>query len=272
MKPSTRHSSSAGQPHPPHAPSPPRRGPDPFAFLCEACGYHLAGIADMPACPECGTPISDSLPARREGSPWQKRRSIASALATDWALLRHPIRFWRVVRLHKPISTGLLIANITLSALIPTLALTLVMRLPTHRLNFAYLPFFFMGGVLIYTVLSAVEFLGLPFFAARRGWRVPIDAAFVIIAHASAGWLISGVGVALAYLAHNLLQTYAPAFASKPLVGGVGGVGGGGGFSPANMLLVAHFVLFLVGVVAFSLLSGAGWQALRFANRLPPQE
>ncbi len=259
MDPSTHHPLSAGQSN---ASSPPRSGPDPFALLCEACGYPLAGIADMPACPECGTPISDSLPARREGSPWQKSRSITSALATDWALLRHPIRFWRVVRLHQPIATGLLIANITLSALIPTLALALVMRLPTHRLNFAYLPFFFLGGVLIYTILSAIEFLGLPFFAARRGWRVPIDAAFVIIAHASGAWLISGVGVALAWIAHNLLLTYAPAFASRPLAGGA---------SPANMLLVAHFVLFLVGVVIFSLLSGAGWRALRYANRLPPR-
>lgn len=259
MDPSTHHPLSAGQPN---ASSPARRGPDPFTLLCEVCGYPLAGIADMPACPECGTPIDESLPDRREGSPWQKRRSIASALATDRALLRHPIRFWRVVRLHQPRAAGLLIANITLSALIPTLALALVMRLPTHRLNFAYLPFFFLGGVLIYTVLSAIEFLGLPFFAARRGWRVPIDAAFVIIAHASGAWLISGAGVALAWITYNLLLTYAPTFASRPLAGGA---------SPATMLLVAHFVLFLMGVVTFSLLSGAGWQALRYANRIPPR-
>lgn len=45
--------------------------------LCETCGYDLTGSDAQGRCPECGTPVADSLqPDRRIGPPWEQRRSL----------------------------------------------------------------------------------------------------------------------------------------------------------------------------------------------------
>lgn len=157
----------------------------------------------------------------------------------------------------------LLAINIVVAALLPTLALLVTMCGPVRHMNARYLGWFFLGGVTLISLLTAIEFAGLPIFARKRGWRVPRDAAFVIVAHASAAWIISGIGVALVWATWTLADFYVPAILTRR-VGTLGTIG--------DAMIPALCAVFVAGMVAFSLLAGAGWRALRFANRLAPGE
>lgn len=205
--------------------------------------------------------MAQSLPIHRRGSKWQRQPTVLSLIRTNWGVLRHPNRFWSDVRLHEPRVVWLLLANIAIAALLPTLALLGSMVGPVRHLNVRYLGFFFLGGAALMALLTAIEFAGLTFFARQRGWRVPHDASFVIVSHASVGWIISGLGVALVWVAWTLVDFYNPSLLATRL-GSFGVVG--------DTLAQAIGGAFVAGMVVFSLLAGAGWRALRFANRLAP--
>ncbi len=253
-------------PHPPTtiaAPKPPRRrrASDPARLLCEECGYPLEELDSEFPCPECGQPIVQSLPHRRRGSLWQRDPTPLSLIRTNWHVLWRPRRFWRDVRLDQPRAGLLLCINILIAWLIPTLALLVTMFGPFRNMNVPYLIFFFVCGTLFIACLTAIEFAGLPFFAARRGWRVPPDASFVIVAHASAAWIISGAGVALLWVTWTLIDFYAPVILSRR-VGSMGTL--------KDMIFPACIAVFILGMVIFSLLAGSGWKSLRYANRASP--
>jgi len=40
---------------------------------CPESGHMLEALPNEPNCPECGKPISESLPERRAGTPWQRK-------------------------------------------------------------------------------------------------------------------------------------------------------------------------------------------------------
>lgn len=207
--------------------------------------------------------MEQSLPIHRRGSRWQRKPSFSSLVATDWGTLRHPVRFWADVRLHEPRVGLLLVCNIAIAALLPTLALLLSMCGPVRHLNPRYLGSFFLGGMVLMGFLTAIEFLGLSFFASRRGWRVPRDASFVIVSHASAGWIISGLAVSLIWVTWTAIDFYRPSLLGTSL-GSFGVLG--------DALAPAITVAFISGMIVFSLLAGAGWRGLRYANRLAPGE
>ena len=45
--------------------------PDPTDVLCERCGYVLTGLPEAGRCPECGTPVADSIGTARLPPPWE---------------------------------------------------------------------------------------------------------------------------------------------------------------------------------------------------------
>jgi len=71
---------------------------------CEDCGYLLLGLPLDTRCPECGTPVADSLPAgRRKPLDWhrnaRKPRGLADLLRLHVFIL-HDGRFFRFVPIH----------------------------------------------------------------------------------------------------------------------------------------------------------------------------
>ncbi len=75
---------------------PPRRGHE---RLCERCGYNLAARTLDERCPECNTPVRESLaPNARRGSAWERRPGWRTFFADSGLCLLRPGAFY--ARLH----------------------------------------------------------------------------------------------------------------------------------------------------------------------------
>src|SRR5271155_5236940 len=74
------------------------RVPEMTDLLCEACGYVLNGLPDNSRCPECGTPISESIGNRRQAPAWESQSSrTAGFFQTSAAVLFRPTHFYRTL-------------------------------------------------------------------------------------------------------------------------------------------------------------------------------
>src|SRR5437870_8250093 len=73
--------------------------PEESALLCEKCGYIINGIATDSLCPECATPIAQSLPTLRQPPIWETE--IGSSTARFWRtsvqVIFSPARFYRSI-------------------------------------------------------------------------------------------------------------------------------------------------------------------------------
>jgi hypothetical protein len=74
---------------------------------CDDCGYLIIGLPLDSRCPECGTPVRESLPdGRRRQTAWQQHqfelRGFVDLLRTHWAVLRSSAFFRRL-----PVHSGL---------------------------------------------------------------------------------------------------------------------------------------------------------------------
>lgn len=219
---------------------------DPDKFLCERCGYELAGIEPEMPCPECGMPVAASQPERRTGSPWQRGPGPIAWARTVLLVLFQPRKFWRIVRPEPGRSLGLLAVNLAVSV-----AMIMPILVSLHA-SMLYIASFFVVGIMLLAALTSIEFTGIRFLGARHGYRVTAAVALSVVGHASVGWLISGVGVTAAGVVLKEL------FASmRPFPRGV----------QPFALIAAVFGPIIVAMVVFSLLSGVGYHAMRFANR-----
>jgi hypothetical protein len=206
------------------------------ATLCERCGYVLDGIGADEVCPECGTPVRESLPEARHGSGWQRRPGIGSWLRVSWQALVHPLvlfrsmrpvadrRTWLLLWLNVAIGTGapgvmwFIVAKlvsgpgIAVWYLRPALAAstpasnsgTLVIwgdLLVPRPMWVAAIAIPAMAGTLL--ALTWIETVGVRFFGSRRGWRVTWPIALSVCAHASIGWALGGVLHAIVPLART---------------------------------------------------------------------
>jgi len=232
-----------------------RRAPVRSPFLCERCGYTREGLdPEIAKCPECGTPARDSLPARRPGTPWQMRRTPWSYLRTVYVVLGFPLSSWSDVRFTDSRAPSLLaITLIGAGALASFGSLGGVA-------DWSYTLWFWLGFTLAISVLTLIEMLGLHVFGRRRSFRMTGNVPFVICAHAASAWWIAALGMALVFQVTHLLVRADLAI--------------GRWLQRPVLLLVweaplAHLLLmgaFVVGMVSYSLLAGAGFHALRHVN------
>ncbi len=212
--------------------------PDPSTLLCERCGYPLTGLPEEARCPECGTPIFDSLPVRRSGSPWQAGPSARAWLAGAGAMLRHPVATWAAVRATDDTATfGLLILNITLAAVGATVWLHWVLP----ALVLLLLPFAIF-------LLTLIEYAGIRTFGKVRRRRITRPVATAIVAHASYGWLFGSLAGILLRAVVLLLDSSMARPIGPTWLLGVAGAGA------------------LAALLWFEILVYLGVRAMRFAN------
>ncbi len=224
-------------------------------FLCERCGYVLEGL-DLAhgACPECGQPARDSMPARRAGTPWQRGPSPLSYARTVYVVLGFPLTFWRDVRF-----TGARAATLLATTLVTSGAAASFATLAGVA-GWRYALWFWLGFTIVITVLTMIEMAGLYVFGKRRSFRMTGNVPFVICAHAASAWWIAAIGMGLvSQIAQFLVRAQLPAGAwlSTPRTFIIWDV------APMVFFVVAAF---LAGMVSYSLLAGAGFHALRHVN------
>ncbi|MFG0276260.1 MAG: hypothetical protein ACF8QF_14515 [Phycisphaerales bacterium] len=235
--------------------------PDPDALLCESCGYALAGLADDAVCPECGRAVADSLPARRVGSPWQRRPSAGAWLATSLAGLFKPVRIWNTVRIERQRATGLLLASALVTGLLFTGGPAAVAWRSGAGGDALTLLLALAPGVAAFVLfLTWIETIGIRFFGGRRGWRITKDVAWAVCAHAAVGWVVGGV---IALLLFFVGATVWPHFAT-------GAWPGPAVFlsrlpTPPSLLMVGAA---LAGMLLFETLVYVGMRECRFGNQV----
>jgi len=77
------------------------RVPEMTDLLCEKCGYVLNGLPDSSRCPECGTPIAESIGNHRHLPAWEMPGSkSAKFFRTTAAVLFRPTNFYRTFAVH----------------------------------------------------------------------------------------------------------------------------------------------------------------------------
>lgn len=253
--------------------------PDPrdeFDQLCERCGYPIDGLPPDARCPECGRPAAESDPRRRPGSPWQRARSAGAWLRTIAAVLRHPVGFWRDVRI-EPARPSFGRANVWVAgALIAAVLAVRVMRERSFSRAAADVSWssvdtwlvwgawFLPLAALVAAVLAGltrIEYWGVRFFGGRRGWRITPTVADCVCGHATVGWLVAAVLWAAVALAIDSGGARRLSLALGVPVPG----------PSAWLRATAPLAGFFAGLLVFEVLVYFGIRQNRFANRPRPR-
>ncbi len=244
---------------------------DPQTLLCESCGYILDGLPHAPdshlpappapdaVCPECGTPVRESLPgSSRPGSPWQQDPRWRTLGQTAVETLLRPSRMFRIM------SIGNAADIFTLASRYGAIASTLMAFAGFYVMGFRFWPIgniqrmwlllfgcFSMASMMVLAFLVWVEFCGIRFFGRQRGWRITRRVAAAVCAHACVGWVLGAFGM----VAVSLVYTSNWAVSA----------------SPVARLLVTWRPLMLVlpffaGLLTFETLVYIGVRRCRYAN------
>ena len=247
---------------------------DEYTLLCERCGYVIEGLVRDANCPECGTPIAESLPERRAGSAWQQHPSPGALVRTSWHTLRHPRRTLSELRFdeRKGLDLG------AQYALLTGLWLTLSLSLPLFLIRILGLVggsgegrtllaalVLALGGLgvvlllgfgiaIVIAALTATERFGLRFLANRHGYRITRPIANAITAHGSVGWLAGSL------VASPVLMT-----------GWTLSVTGKTEVQPVVWFGLAGLI-FLAGFLFFETFAWLGLRRLKYANTPRPAE
>lgn len=225
--------------------------PERAIFLCERCGYALEPQGKAPLCPECGLPVEQSRPEFRIGTPWQRRPGLASWVRTIAQIFIAPGPFWQRVRMHPDHAFSLLLLNLSVASALMTCVLA-----PTRLWNphLGYVFSFFTVGLILLMALTTIEFAGIRFFGRQHGFHITPRKTLIVIAHASAGWLVSGVGVPLTIQVAVRLNLNVNGHPPATW--------------PVELRIISIFLPFAVGMATFSIFAGIGYRALRYANEL----
>ena len=210
---------------------------DEYTLLCERCGYVIEGLATDEVCPECGKPIAESLPERRVGSAWQRRRGFVSALKTGVHTVLHPLSMISILKPQSRSVNQLRGVYCIMAAIFVALGVSvhvffvwwdefdanayatrqfyqygsqgpppdlkefLLFGIPGSS---AVLGSTFLATWGLFVCLTMIEESGLVVFGRSRQTRLTRSIARTICAHGAVGWVAVGAGVLSALIA---LQT-----------------------------------------------------------------
>ncbi|MEZ6243750.1 MAG: hypothetical protein R3B57_11995 [Phycisphaerales bacterium] len=241
---------------------PERAWEDEFTLLCERCGYVIEGLEPSGNCPECGKAIAESLPERRVGTAWQRKPSVLSFYDLAMATLLHPLGTLDAMRFSR--TSGQLGATYAAIAAVGVAAGAFVASVnsfarPFDRVGVVGLVVAGVVAIVSWAIsvvalmfLTWVETRGLVFFAARRGGRVTPEVARAITAHGSVGWVIAGIGAAVALFPMSRVEAAGHGTALDASVWAIG------------VLLV------IAGFLFFETFAWLGLRRLKYANRARP--
>jgi predicted RNA-binding Zn-ribbon protein involved in translation (DUF1610 family) len=191
-------------------------------LLCENCGYVIEGLDTNGNCPECGKPIQESLPERRQGTPWQQNPSIGSLVRTWWMTLRHPLRTLDVMKVGgRRNRYALQIVTIFAASLIAACGFVALPVYETIRSESTLSELQLVLTIFIFAlippfpllVLTWIESRGLTIISRTRGFRVDTPLSSSITSHGGVGWLLAAVLFSILYPSGGvLIESVRPSF------------------------------------------------------------
>jgi len=185
-------------------------------LLCESCGYIIENLDQTLPCPECGRLIKDSLPHKREGSPWQYERSLRNLITTWFLILFKPKKTFPKLNLSPSGSMALMWRGLLLASLTPAMILTVYTFVETIKYGiYAYNIF----GIIMYTFIGAVYWiiaviyatLAIPrvrWIAKLRGHRLPFSVVWPAVEHAALGLTLAPLLICLNMLLLFLYEAF----------------------------------------------------------------
>jgi hypothetical protein len=151
-------------------------------LLCESCGYTLNGLPSDARCPECGTPVVESVKDGRRPSAWEQARGSASMMAfikTFFDVLLRPTTFFRQLSVRGPIGRAYAFAWITLIVIAIAFAWNAVghwMLVAGWRSNlFLIGNMGFSATIVLLPLLTSFAAKLTHWEASYRGLRLPLD-------------------------------------------------------------------------------------------------
>ena len=149
--------------------------PDENTLLCETCGYNLSGIPRNGNCPECGTPIAESIGTHRHLSQFEQNPRVGTLLHDLFLTLAHPKQFYRtlVTRTETVASRHFAWVNVLLASMLVAAAVAghfewaVADVLPVS-----------MSGMVAYLVAVPAVFLCFQGIARLATWLSAIEAKY----------------------------------------------------------------------------------------------